>query len=80
MVTIDPKRLKFWRNMRTMTRTELAEAARISRESVVSYEMGRRAPREKIFRRLVTALGIGPENLLLDGYRYIPAAEKDEEL
>ena len=79
MVTIDPERLRFWRAMRTMTRTELAEAARINRHSLISYETGRRMPREKPFRRLCTALGIGPENLLLNGYRYIPEAKNDEE-
>ena len=79
MVTIDPARLRFWRNMRTMTVTELAEASRINRHSLISYELGRRMPREKPFRRLCTALGIGPENLLLDGYRYIPQAKNDEE-
>lgn len=65
--------------MRIMTVTELAEAAHVNRHSLISYELGRRMPREKPFRRLCTALGIGPENLLLETYRYQPNI-KDEEL
>jgi DNA-binding XRE family transcriptional regulator len=70
-VIIDPSRLRYWRNMRLMTRHELAEAARLSYDSIVSYEIGRKFPREAAFRRLFTALGIGPEDLLFEDCRYI---------
>lgn len=68
---IDPARLRYWRNMRLMSREQLAAASRLSVDSIRSYERGRRFPRESAFRRLFTALGIGPEDLLFDDCRYV---------
>ena len=48
-----------------MTRTQLAGAARMSYDSVVAYEVGRRSPSQSALRRLCTALGIGPEDVML---------------
>ena len=77
-VIIDPAKLRYWRAVRIMTRVQLAEAARLSRESVRSYETGRRYPRESAFRRLVFALGIVPQDLLFDDCRYIRAKESKD--
>lgn len=63
---IDPERLRYWRNMRLMKRVQLAEAARLSYDSICSYEQGRVSPSQSALRRLFTALGIGPEDLLLE--------------
>lgn len=76
-VIIDPARLRYWRHMRLMTIKELAEASRLSVDTIQSYETARRFPRESAFRRLFTALGIGPENLLFDDMRYIREKESD---
>jgi len=78
-VIIDPARLRYWRHVRLMTRKDLAEAARVSLESVKSYELGRMFPRESAFRRLFTALGVGPEELLFDDCRYIRSDKSKEE-
>lgn len=65
-VRIDPDQLRYWRNIRVMSRHQLAAAARMSYDSVVSYELGRKSPGQSAFRRLFTALGIGPEDLALE--------------
>jgi hypothetical protein len=43
----------------------------MSYDSIRSYELGRVFPREPAFRRLFTALGIGPEDLLFEDCRYV---------
>jgi len=65
-VRIHPAWLKYWRNLRGMSRVQLAEAARLSYDSICSYEQGRVSPSQSSFRRLFTALGIGPEDLALE--------------
>jgi DNA-binding transcriptional regulator YiaG len=70
-VIIDPAKLRYWRHARVMTRAQLAAASRLSPETIRSYEAGRRFPRESAFRRLFTALGIEPADLLFDDCRYI---------
>lgn len=77
-VIIDPARLRYHRHTRLMTRAQLAEAARMSPESVRSYETSRRFPREPAFRRLLTALGINPQDLLFDDCKYV-RKEKEED-
>jgi hypothetical protein len=78
-VIIDPFRLRYWRSMRLMKRQELAAAARLSYDSIVSYELGRKFPREEAFRRLFIALGIGPEDLLFEDCRYIPRKKESND-
>lgn len=78
-VIIDPAKLRYWRHVRVMTRQELAEAARLSLDSIKSYEQGRVYPRESAFRRLFTALGVGPEELLFEDCRYIRKARNTDE-
>jgi transcriptional regulator with XRE-family HTH domain len=65
-VRIYPEKLRYWRHMRGMDRVQLAEATRLSYDSICSYEQGRVSPGQSSFRRLYTALGIGPEDLLLE--------------
>jgi transcriptional regulator with XRE-family HTH domain len=77
-VRIDPGLLKYYRHLRYMTQHELAEAARMSCDSVASYEQGRKMPLVSAFRRLVTALGISPEDVLLQE-RYARKPDKTEE-
>lgn len=69
-VVLDPMRLRYWRLARALTRKELADAAHLSWHSIESYEEGRKAPHEKSFRRLCTALGIDPQDVLFEDYRY----------
>ena len=38
----------------------------MSYDSVVAYEVGRRSPSQSALRRLCTALGIGPEDVMLE--------------
>lgn len=77
-VIIDPAKLRYWRHVRLMTRPQLAEAARMSLDSIKSYEQGRVFPRESAFRRLFTALGITPQDLLFDDCKYIRAKEEED--
>jgi len=77
MIIIDPARLRYYRNLRLMTREELATASRLSKDSIRSYERGRRHPRESAFRRLFTALGVGPEDLMFEDCRYIRKSKEE---
>jgi len=77
-VIIDPAQLRYYRHVRFMTRQQLADLARMSVDSVKSYELGRMFPRESSFRRLVFALGIQPEQLLFDDCKYV-RTEEDED-
>ena len=70
-VIIDPAKLRHWRNARLMTREELAEVSYLSLASIRAYETGWRCPKDECFRRLFTALGVGPEDLLYEGGRYV---------
>jgi len=79
-VIIDPAQLRYWRHVRFMTRQQLADLARMSVVSVKSYELGCRFPRESAFRRLVTALGIQPDQLLFSDCKYIRTKENDAAL
>lgn len=72
-VIIDPAQLRHWREVRFMSRRDLAELARVSVESVKSYELSLRFPREKTFRRLCTALAVEPEELLFEDCKYVRA-------
>lgn len=78
-VIIDPAKLRYWRHCRLMTRAQLAAAARMSEESVRSYERGRRFPRESAFRRLFISLGISPEDLLFEDCRYVRATTEEDD-
>jgi transcriptional regulator with XRE-family HTH domain len=64
-VRIDPEQLRYWRNLRLMSRTDLAGAARLSYDSICSYEQGRARPSQSALRRLCASLGIGVEDLAL---------------
>lgn len=70
MVVIDPAKLRYWRDYRMFTREELAEDCGVSIWTVNEWEIGRRSPSTENFRRLVTALGVDPGDLMLVGGRY----------
>lgn len=76
-VIIDPAQVRYYRHMLVLTREQLAVRARLSEDSIRSYERGRRFPREDSFRRLFIALGVGPEDLLFNDCRYIRAKKED---
>lgn len=78
-VIIDPAKLRYWRNVRGITRSELAEAARMSVYSVKEYERGVRFPRDSAFRRLYTALGISAEDLMFSDCRYIRKTKETDD-
>jgi transcriptional regulator with XRE-family HTH domain len=75
-VVIDPGKLRYWRAAREMTRDELGIAARLSPRTIEGYEQGLKSPNADRFRALFIALGVGPEDLLFEGSRYI-APDKD---
>jgi transcriptional regulator with XRE-family HTH domain len=77
-VRIHPEWLRYWRNLRGMNRYQLAEAARLSYDSICSYEQGRVSPSQSAFRRLFTALGIGPEDLALEPDRKPRKSTKED--
>lgn len=77
-IIIDPAKLRYYRNLRLMSRESLADAARLSVDSIRSYERGRRFPRESAFRRLFTALGVGPEDLMFEDCRYIRKTKEED--
>lgn len=78
IVIIDADRLRTWRQVRGMTRADLALATRVSFYTIRAYERGVQNPHDKTFRRLCTALGIEPAELLFDDCRYIhPPSEGD---
>ena len=52
------ERLKKVREMKGMTRRELADAAGISAKTLARHEQGRQRPSEPALRRLATALGL----------------------
>lgn len=78
-VIIDPAKLRYYRHVRMMTRADLAALVRTHVDSIQKYELGIRYPRESAFRRLCTALGIEPEQLLFDDCRYIRKGKEDED-
>lgn len=65
-VRIDPVKLRACRDMKGLTQAALAQRTGISAESISAYERGIRRPEGKFFRRLFTALGVGPEDLLTE--------------
>lgn len=69
-VAIDPDKLRYWRDVRMFTREELAEDCKVAWQTVKSWELGVRRPEVSHFRMLTRALGINPEDLMLEGYRY----------
>lgn len=77
-VRIHPESLRYWRNMREMSRMQLAEAARMSYDSVCSYEQGRVSPSQSALRRLSAALGIGPEDLALKPDKTVRKPPKED--
>lgn len=77
-VRIDHERLRYWRNIRLMKRVQLAEAARVSYDSVCSYEQGRVSPSQSSLRRLCNALGIGVEDLVLEPGKKVRKPSKED--
>jgi transcriptional regulator with XRE-family HTH domain len=77
-VPIDPEKLRYWRNLRGMDRVQLADAARMSYDSVCSYEQGRVSPSQSALRRLSTALGIGMEDVMLEPGKKVRKSSKED--
>ena len=72
-VVIDPAKLKYWRTARLLSPADLAELIYVSERTMRAYERGEWCPDERRFRKIITVLGVGPEDLLFEGSRYIPA-------
>lgn len=79
VVYIDANRLRTWRQVRGMTRKELAATARVHVLTIRAYERGWQNPHDKTFRRLCRALGIEPSELLFDDCRYIPKIKEEDD-
>ena len=67
-VQVDPEKLRYFRMLRGLSREELSERSGIHPRAIALYETGKRRPLELNFRRLYTALGCGPEDLLAKGF------------
>jgi transcriptional regulator with XRE-family HTH domain len=67
-VQIDPDKLRYFRVLRGLSRANLSARTGIHLRAIGLYEEGARRPREKNFRKLYTALGCGPEDLLAKGF------------
>lgn len=76
-IVIDPAKLRYWRNVRCVSREQLAELVHVSVDTIRSYEKGRRCPQEGTFRRLFINLGVGPEDLLFENGRYVPTPDPE---
>lgn len=79
IVAIDPNKLRYWRDVRMFTRAEVAEDCKVAERTVKSWELGTRNPEAAHFRKLIRALGIEPEALMLEGCRYRSAPDPEEE-
>jgi transcriptional regulator with XRE-family HTH domain len=69
-VAIDRAKLRYWRDYYLFSRDELAKDIGVSMPTVRAWELGERYPSQDNFRKLLTALGISPGDLLLDPDRY----------
>jgi transcriptional regulator with XRE-family HTH domain len=67
-IEIDPEKVRYFRELRSLSRKALASRSGIPRTSIGYYERGIRKPHAENFRRLYTALGCGPEDLLARGF------------
>lgn len=67
-VQIDPAKLRYFRDLRVLSRDELSRRTGIHPKAIALYETGHRRPRQKNFRLLYRALGCGPEDLLARGF------------
>lgn len=79
LVSIDPDSLRYWRDYYLFTREELAADAGVSKWTLQSWELGRRSPETAHFAKLLRALGIPAEELMLKGTRYRePEPQEDD--
>lgn len=67
-VQVDPVKLRYFRDLRNLSRKDLSERTGIHPKAIALYETGSRRPRQANFKRLYTALGCGPEDLLKRRY------------
>jgi len=56
--------LRQYRQQRALSQDELAEAAGVSRTTILKLEAGQRQPRPKTLRKLARALRVKPSALL----------------
>jgi transcriptional regulator with XRE-family HTH domain len=68
-IEIDPEKVTYFRNLRALSRVRLSARSGIPYRVLTYYEDGRRKPRADNFRKLYTALGCGPEDLLKARYK-----------
>ncbi len=59
--------VRHWRTLRTLTQVQLAEKAGISSAALVRIEKNQADPHVSTIRKLSDALGVSPEQLILDG-------------
>ena len=60
------RNIKKYREMRHMTQSKLAEALGVADNYITALEKGRSAPSMTVFLKLVNALDVTPNHLLLD--------------
>lgn len=70
IVLIDHAKLRYWRDYYLFTRGELAADVGVSERTIQSWELGDRSPTPQNFRKLLFALGVSPDELMLPGYRF----------
>ena len=61
--TAPPNRLRAIRRLRGLSLRQLAEAARLSKLTVIRIENGRTSPRRETIRKLAQVLGVSPKKL-----------------
>jgi transcriptional regulator with XRE-family HTH domain len=63
-IAIDPEKVRYFLSLRALSRNSLSARSGIPYRVLTFYLSGERRPRVANFRRLYTALGCGPEDLL----------------
>ena len=66
MVKVDGRKLRAWRGRRLLTLRELGDLTGIWFHTISAIENGRREPRPATVRKLVAALNITPEDILVE--------------
>jgi len=62
-------RLAEVRERKLLTQRELAELANVAQTTISAIELGKQEPRISTVRKIATALGVDPEELIADSQR-----------
>lgn len=68
-------RLKYWRTRRALSVTDLAQLAKVSNVTIIKIEKEGRLPRPKVVHKLLVALDITLEELMVDDSEHPKAGD-----